>query len=82
MTTTRNNLFENIVTRNRRGYVRDLVAGLMLAVGLVSGATALALTPLPSVETMDTVLRANPMPSGDLALWACATGDETACEPA
>jgi hypothetical protein len=82
MTTHNKNLFENIVTRNRRGYIRDLVAGVMLAVGLVSGATALALAPLPSTEVMDTMLKANPMPSGDLAVWACAAGDETACEPA
>jgi hypothetical protein len=79
--TTNRNLFENIASRNRRGYVRDLVAGLMLAVGLGSGALALSLTPPPPVEMMETVLKANPMPSGDLALWACAAGDETECEP-
>jgi hypothetical protein len=80
--TTNNNLFERIVSRNRRGYVRDLVAGAMLAVGLASGALALSLTTPPSAEAMDTVLKANPMPSGDLAAWACAAGDETECEPA
>ena len=77
-----NNVFENVVSRNRRGYVRDLVAGMMLAVGLVSGAMALTLSPLPAAATMDTMLKANPMPSGELALWACAAGDEAECEPA
>lgn len=76
------NRFENIVTRNRRGYIRDLVAGAMLAVGLASGATAVALTPLPSVEVMGVMLKANPLPSGDLAVWACADGDESACDEA
>ena len=79
--TTNRNLFENIASRNRRGYVRDLMAGLMLAVGLGSGALALSLTTPPPAEMMETVLKANPMPSGDLALWACAAGDEAECEP-
>jgi hypothetical protein len=79
---TNENTYQKIVSRNRRGFLGDLVTGLLLAVGMVSGTSALTTTRLPTAAIMDVVLKANPMPEGDLAPWACASGDEAKCDPA
>lgn len=76
---TTNNTYQIIVSRNRRGFIRDLVTGVLLAVGVVSGTSALTTTRMPSTARMEAVLKANPMPDGDLASWACASGDEGQC---
>jgi hypothetical protein len=76
---TTNNTYQIIVSRNRRGVIRDFVTGLLLAVGVISGTSALTTTRLPSAATMDAMLRANPMPDGDRATWACGTGDVEQC---